>query len=73
MPTKKGMIAALGNHVFDYGQGKTAEQLNKNREKLLSHIGIHCSQDLRAELTTRESIAIPVPDYPPGVEEPHKL
>jgi hypothetical protein len=30
MPTNKGMIAALGNHVFDYGQGKTAEQLNQN-------------------------------------------
>jgi hypothetical protein len=37
------------------------------------HIGIHYSQDLHAELTTRESISIPVPDYPPGVEEQHKL
>jgi hypothetical protein len=73
MPTNNGMIAALGNHVFDYGQGKTAEQLNKNWEKLLSHIGIHYSQDLHAELTTRESISIPVPDYPPGVEQQHKL
>ena len=73
MPTNKGMVSALGNHVFDYGQGKTAEQLNKNWEKLLSHIGIHYSQDLHAELTTRVSISIPVPDYPPGVEEQHKL
>jgi hypothetical protein len=22
MPTNRGMITALGNHVFDYGQGK---------------------------------------------------
>jgi hypothetical protein len=73
MPTNKGMITALGNHVFDYGQGKTAEQLNKNWEKLLSHIAIHYIQDLHAELTTRESISIPVPDYLPGVEEQHKL
>jgi hypothetical protein len=73
MPTNKGMIAALGNHICDYGQGKTAEQLNKNWEKLLSHIGIHYSQDLHAELSTRESISIPVSDYPPGVEERHKL
>jgi hypothetical protein len=50
-----------------------AEQLNKNWEKLLSHIDIHYSQDLYAELTTRESISMPVPDYPPGVEEQHKL
>jgi hypothetical protein len=73
MSTNKGMITALGNHVFDYGQGKTAEQLNKNWEKLLSHIGIYYSQDLHAELTTRENISIPVPDYPPGVEEQHKI
>ncbi len=24
-PAPKGMVAALGNHVFDYGQGKTSE------------------------------------------------
>jgi hypothetical protein len=65
MPTNKGIITALQNHVFDYGQGKTAEQLNKSWEKLLSYIGINYSQDLHTELTTRESISIPVPDYPP--------
>jgi hypothetical protein len=53
--------------------GETAEQLNKNWEKLLSHIDTHYSQDLHAELTRRKSISIPVPDYPPGVEEQHKL
>jgi hypothetical protein len=52
---------------------KTAEQLNIIWEKLLSHIGIHYNQDLHAELTTRENIFIPVPDYPPGVQEQHKL
>jgi hypothetical protein len=25
IPTTKGMVAALGNQVFDYCQGKTAE------------------------------------------------
>jgi hypothetical protein len=61
------------NNVFGYDRGKTAEQLNKNWEKLLSHNGIHYSQDLHAEHTTRESLVIPVPDYPPGVKEQHCL
>ena len=72
-PAPKGMVAALGNHVFDYGQGKTSELLRKNWEKLLSHVGIHYSEDLHTELTARVRVTIPVPDYPPGVEEAYIL
>jgi hypothetical protein len=51
-PTTKGLIPALSGYIFDYGPGKTREQLRVNWEKLIQFVGITYVQDIKIELTT---------------------
>jgi hypothetical protein len=72
-PTTKGLVPALSGYIFDYGPGKTREQLRVNWEKLIQYVGITYVQDIKIELTTRKRVEIPLPQYPKKALEEHNL
>ncbi|MGL5934677.1 MAG: hypothetical protein ACRCZI_03530, partial [Cetobacterium sp.] len=56
---KKGLCAALGSHVFDYGDKASADQLRVSWEKLCNHVGTLYGQDISTELSTGTTVQIP--------------
>jgi hypothetical protein len=59
--SKKGLCAALGSHVFDYGDKGSADQLRVSWEKLCNHVGTLYGQDISTKLCTGTTVHIPKP------------
>ena len=60
---KKGLCAALGTHVFDYGGKGAADQMRTSWEKMTEHVGATYSQDIRNELENKATVTLPEPTH----------
>ena len=61
------MCSALGDHVFNYGQRDSADQMRTTWEKVVHHTGTVFGNDISMELLTRTETVIPAPEYTPAV------
>jgi len=59
----KGLCAALGVHVFDYGQKGAADQMRITWEKISHHVGTIYGSDISNELINRTKFIITPPKY----------
>ena len=69
--TKKGLCAALGNNVYDYGQKGSADLMRTSWEKLTQYVGTTYSQDIRNELENKATVTIPEPTHTADVMARH--
>ena len=69
--TKKGLCAALGDNVFDYGQKGSADQMRTTWEKLTQCVGATHGQDIRNELENKATVNIPEPTHADDVMNRH--
>ena len=56
--SKKGLCAALGDNVFDYGHKAAADQLRTSWEKLVQYVGTTYGQDISNELLNKTRIDV---------------
>jgi hypothetical protein len=49
----KGLCAALSNHVFDYGQKGSADQMQTTWDKIVQHVGTIYGHDISNEIPKR--------------------
>lgn len=68
---KRGLCAALGNNVFDYGQKGSADQMRTTWEKLTQYAGTTYGQDIRNELENKKKVVIPEPTHTADVLAKH--
>jgi len=59
----KGQTAALGDHVFDYGQKGSADQTKTTYEAIVLHSSTVFTTDIGSELENRKRLVIPTPEY----------
>lgn len=69
--TAKGLCAALGTNVFDYGQKGSADQMRTSWEKLVQYAGTTYGQDISNELKNKKEITIPEPEHTDDVKNRH--
>jgi hypothetical protein len=67
----KGLCAALGSHVFDYGQKGAADNMRTTWEKVVHHVGTIYGHDISNELQNRKFIIIDEPRHTKEVLEKH--
>ena len=67
----KGLCAALGTNVFDYGQKAAADQMRTSWEKLVQHVGTNHGQDISNELQNKQTVTIAEPTYSAAVMTRH--
>jgi hypothetical protein len=70
-PKHKGLCAALGNHVFDYGQKGAADQMRTTWEKIVHHAGTIYGHDISNELQNRKTLTIEEPTHTQAVLQKH--
>jgi hypothetical protein len=58
---KKGLCAALGSNVFDYGHKAAADQMRTSWEKIVQYVGTTYGQDISNELQNKTTVDIPEP------------
>ena len=58
---QKGLCAALGDSVFNYGQKGSADQMQTTWEKIVHHVGTIFSQEISNELLNRVQIVVALP------------
>ena len=68
---KKGLCAALGTNVFDYGQKAAADQIRTSWEKLVQYVGTNHGQDISNELQNRQTVTIAEPTHTAAVLARH--
>jgi hypothetical protein len=61
MVAKSGLCAALGNHVFNYGQRAAADQMRTSWEKLIQFMGTNYGQDISNELQNKILVMLTKP------------
>jgi hypothetical protein len=71
IPKQRGLCAALGEHVFDYGQKGAADQSRTTWEKIVHHVGTIHGHDISNELLNRTEIPIPKPQYSQATLDQH--
>jgi len=59
----KGLCAALGSHVFDYGQKGAADNMRTTWEKIVHHAGTIYGHDISNELQNRKTVTIEEPKH----------
>ena len=69
--SKKGLCAALGNNVFDYGHKGAADQMRTSWEKLVQYVGMNYGQDISNELQNKMTITLPEPTHTDEVMQRH--
>ena len=69
--TKKGLCAALGSHVFDYGHKAAADEMRTSWEKLVGYVGSTYGPDINNELQNRTEVAIPQPSHSQAILTRH--
>jgi hypothetical protein len=62
----KGLCAALGIHVFDYGQKGAADQMRTTWEKIVHHVGT-----IYGELQKKKTVIIDEPKHTQDVLNKH--
>lgn len=67
----RGLCAALGNHVFDYGQKGAADQMRTTWEKIVHHVGTIYGHDISNELQNMKIVVIKEPTYTDEVLAKH--
>ena len=69
---QKGENVALGEHVFDYGQKGSADQLRTTWEKIVNHTGATLGHDICNELRNKKKLIIVQSGYPQEVLDQHQ-
>jgi hypothetical protein len=69
----KGLCAALGNNVFDYGHKSAADQMRTTWEKIVHHVGTIYGQDISNELLNKKTVNLPEPAYAQAVLDKHTI
>ena len=59
----KGLFSALGNHVFDYGQKSSADQMRTTWEKLVHHVRTIHGHNFSKTLLNKKTIIIKKPKH----------
>ena len=59
----KGLCAALGNHVFEYGQKESADQVRTTWDKVVQYSGTIYGHDISNELQNKKTLVIQEPEY----------
>jgi hypothetical protein len=67
----KGLCAALGSHVFDYGQKGAADNMRTAWEKVVHHVGTIYGHDISNELQNHKFIIIDEPHHTKEVLDKH--
>jgi hypothetical protein len=67
----KGLCAALGIHVFDYGQKGAADQMRTTWEKIVHHVGTIYGHDISNELQNKKTVIIDEPKHTQDVLDKH--
>ena len=67
----KGLCAALGSHVFDYGQKGATDNIRTTWEKIVHHAGTIYGHDISNELQNRKTIIIEEPKHTQEVLDKH--
>jgi len=67
----KGQTAALGDHVFDYGQKGSADQVKTTYEAIVLHASTVFTTDIGSELENRKRLVIPTPEYSQEAKDHH--
>ena len=67
----KGLFAALGSHVFDYGQKGAADNMRMTWEKIVHHAGTIYGHNISNELQNRKTITIEEPKHTQEVLDKH--
>jgi hypothetical protein len=67
----KGLCAALGIHVFDYGQKGAADQMRTTWEKIVHHVGTIYGHDISNELQNKKIVLIDEPKHTQAVLDKH--
>ena len=70
---QKGLCAALGDNVFDYGQKGSADQMRNSWEKIVHHVGTIHGEDISNELLNRTHLEIPKPVYEQDILDKHAV
>ena len=71
-PKHKGLCAALGTNVFDYGQKAAADQMRTTWDKIVHHVGTIYGSDISNELLNKKRVQLPEPDYTDEVKDKHE-
>ena len=61
--SKKGLCAALGDNVFDYGHKAAADQVRTSWEKLVQYVGTTYGQDISNELLNKTELTLAEPTH----------
>jgi hypothetical protein len=69
---QKGDCIALGEHVFDYGQKGSADQLRTTWEKIITYAGTNYGQDICNELRNKKKLIISQPQYSQDILDLHQ-
>ena len=67
----KGLCAALGIHVFDYGQKGAADQMRTTWKKIVHHVGTIYGHDISNELQNKKTVIIDEPIHTQDVLDKH--
>ena len=68
---QKGLCAALGECVFNYGQKGAADQMRTTWTRIVHHVGMIHGHDISKELLNRTRITVPKPLYPSEMLHTH--
>ena len=58
---EKGLTAALGHHVFTYGEKNSADMFRTSLVEMATHCGAALGSDIQTELTTRKRVTVTKP------------
>jgi hypothetical protein len=70
---KRGLCAALGINVFDYGHRAAADQMRTSWEKLIQFLGTNYGQDISNELQNKIPVILSEPVHTPEVLARHAI
>ncbi len=71
-PKVKGLLPALGEHVFSYDQKGAADQMRTSLKQLVKHTGTCYGQDISNELHNRTKVVIPEPQHHQDILDAHQ-
>ena len=72
-PKHKGMCSALGNHVFDYGQKASADQMRTTWEKLVHNVGTIHRHEISNKLLNKKTVIIPKTEHTEDASDEYQL
>lgn len=67
----KGLCAALGNNIFDYGQKCSADQMRTSWEKLVQYVGANQGHNISNKLANKQMLIIAEPIFSAAILARH--